>query len=206
MIKDEFVINKIDYYFTVSSPWAYLGHSRLQSIAASNQIDISYKPVDIIEIFSKTGGILLKKRSEERQNYRLVELSRWSKHLNIKINLHPKHLHASDHLANQIIIALAELNIDPGPIAEIFARAIWLEDQDISNIEVVSSLLDNQGIDPEPLIFNAQSQTIREKFLKQTQFAISYGIFGVPSYVAYDQIFWGQDRLDFLGSFISKNN
>jgi len=200
------VVNKIDYYFTISSPWAYLGYSRLKSIASSNQIDIRYRPVNIIEIFSKTGGILLKQRSEERQHYRLVELTRWSKHLNIKINLHPEHLHASDHLANKVIIALNEMNIDPGSISETFARAIWLEDQDISDISVVSSLLLNHGIDPEPLIVNAQSQTIEDKFSKETQLAIADGIFGVPSYVAKEQIFWGQDRLDLLRSFISNNN
>ena len=200
------MVNKIDYYFTISSPWAYLGYSRLKSIASSNQIDIRYRPVNIIEIFSKTGGILLKQRSEERQHYRLVELTRWSKHLNIKINLHPEHLHASDHLANKVIIALNEMNIDPGSISETFARAIWLEDQDISDISVVSSLLLNHGIDPEPLIVNAQSQTIEDKFSKETQLAIADGIFGVPSYVAKEQIFWGQDRLDLLRSFISNNN
>tara|TARA_B100001123_G_C15059007_1_gene926780 strand:- start:27 stop:629 length:603 start_codon:yes stop_codon:yes gene_type:complete len=200
------VVKRIDYYFTISSPWAYLGHSRLKSIAASNQIDICYRPVNIIEIFSKTGGILLKKRSEERQHYRLVELTRWSKHLNIKINLHPQHLHASDHLANKVIIALTEMNIDPGPISETFARAIWLEDQDISDIGVISSLLLNHEIDPKPLLINAQSKTIEDKFSKETQLAIAGGIFGVPSYVAKEQIFWGQDRLDLLRSFISNNN
>ncbi len=199
------MVNKIDYYFTISSPWAYLGYSRLKSIAAASQMDIRYRPVDIIEIFSKTGGILLKKRSEARQHYRLVELTRWSKHLKIKINLHPKHLHASDHLANKVIIALTAMNIDPGPMSETFARALWLEDQDISDVGVISSLLFNHGIDPEPLIINAQSPTIKDKFEKETQLAIACGIFGVPSYVAKEQIFWGQDRLDLLRSFIFDN-
>jgi 2-hydroxychromene-2-carboxylate isomerase len=196
----------IDYYFTVSSPWSYLGATRLSDIASRNHANICYTPVDISDIFSKTGGVLLKDRSMERQNYRFSELDRWRKRLNIEINLRPNFLHASDRLANKVIVVLRQMSIDPGPLAMAFGRAIWLEDKDISDPEVVEALINEQELDAKLLIATAQSRETEDKFQRDTDVAISRGVFGVPSYVISEHLFWGQDRLDFLEMSLSKNS
>ena len=198
--------NIIDYYLTVSSPWGYLGATRLKEIASRRHAQISYLPINIADMFAKTGGILLKNRSVERQNYRLSELNRWSKYLGIEINLHPKFLHASDHLANKVIIVLRHMELDPGPLAMAFGRAIWLEDRDISDPGIIEVLIQEHKMDSSSLIAVAQSQDIEEIFRQDTARAISRGVFGVPSYLTSGNIFWGQDRLDFLEMSLSENS
>ena len=78
----------------------------------------------IFQTYFLKQGILLKDRSMERQNYRFSELDRWRKRLNIEINLRPNFLHASDRLANKVIIVLREMSINPGPLAMAFGHAI----------------------------------------------------------------------------------
>ena len=197
--------NIIDYYLTVSSPWGYLGAARLKEIASRKHAKISYLPINIADMFSKTGGILLKNRSVERQDYRLSELNRWSKYLSIEINLHPKFLHASDLLANKVIIVLRQMGLDPGPLAIAFGRAIWLEDKDISDLGIIEVLIREQKMDASSLIAAAQSQDIEEIFRRDTTRAISRGVFGGPSYVTSENLFWGQDRLEFLEMSLSEN-
>ena len=187
----------IDYYFTVSSPWAYLGHARLREIAKCYDASLRYKPVNILELFSRTGGILLKDRSKERQYYRLLELNRWSAHLKINLKIHPKFLHTSDHLENKIVIALTKMKIDPGPLVMDFSRAIWMEDKNISDRKTLQTLINKQGIDGESLIASAENETTAA-FISYTEEAIDRGVFGLPSYLTKWDLFWGQDRLDFL--------
>ena len=80
----------IEYFFAPQSPWTYLGHQRLQDIAAAAGARIEVRPADYGRIFPASGGLPLTKRAPQRQAYRLVELKRFSEHLNIPLNLQPK--------------------------------------------------------------------------------------------------------------------
>ena len=80
----------LDYYFSLSSPWTYLGNERFQALANKKTLKINYKPVDVSIIFPQTGGLPLAQRAPERQSYRLQELKRWSEYLELPINLSPK--------------------------------------------------------------------------------------------------------------------
>ena len=78
-------MKNIEYYFSPSSPWTYLGHQRLVAIAARHQAVIEVLPVDLGgKIFPGSGGLPLGKRAPQRQAYRLVELRRWSAHLDVR--------------------------------------------------------------------------------------------------------------------------
>ena len=77
----------IEYYFSLVSPWIYLGHTRLIEIAGRTGASISYRPVKLGKVFPATGGLPLGQRSQQRQDYRLIELERWGKTLNLPINL-----------------------------------------------------------------------------------------------------------------------
>jgi 2-hydroxychromene-2-carboxylate isomerase len=191
---------KIDYYFTVTSPWSYLGDIRVREIAARYNSTLKYRPVNAGEIFSKTGGLLLKDRSAERQAYRLRELARWSKRLNIQLNLEPKFFPASSQLADKVIIAARDSGIDPGPLTNAFMCAVWVEDENIADPEVVKTVLTAQELDAVTLMASAQQEETARALAAHTEEAISRGVFGLPSYGTEDDLFWGQDRLDFLES------
>ncbi|HZH07554.1 MAG TPA: DsbA family protein, partial [Lautropia sp.] len=95
----------IDYFFSPSSPWAYLGHQRLIEIAARHQATIRVLPVDLGgSIFPGSGGLPLAQRAPQRQAYRLVELRRWANYLQVPLNLQPRHFPTPGHDAARLII------------------------------------------------------------------------------------------------------
>ena len=164
---------------------------------------LQHRPVNAGEIFSKTGGLSLKDRSAERQAYRLRELARWRERLKIKLNLEPKFFPASSQLADKVIIATRDSGIDPGPLTNAFMRTVWVEDENIADPEVVKTVLDAQGLDAVILMASAQQEETARLLATNTEEAISRGVFGLPSYVTAHDLFWGQDRLEFLESSLT---
>ena len=164
---------------------------------------LQHRPVNAGEIFSKTGGLSLKDRSAERQAYRLRELARWRERLKIKLNLEPKFFPAASQLADKVIIAVRGSGIDPGPLTNAFMRTVWVEDENIADPEVVKTVLDAQGLDAVILMASAQQEETARLLATNTEEAISRGVFGLPSYVTAHDLFWGQDRLEFLESSLT---
>ena len=82
----------IDYYFSLHSPWTYLGHATFLDIAARHGCRIVYRPVPLRAVFDETGGLPLPKRHPVRQRYRLMDLQRWRERRGVKLVLQPKHL------------------------------------------------------------------------------------------------------------------
>ena len=193
----------IDYYFTVTSPWSYFGDLRVREIAVRCNATLQHRPVNAGDIFSKTGGLPLKDRSAERQTYRLRELTRWRERLGIELNLEPKFFPASSELADKVIIATQNSGIDAGALTNAFMRTVWVEDKDIANPDVVKTVITAQGLDSVTLMAAAQQQETARMLAVHTEEAISRGVFGLPSYVTMHDLFWGQDRLDFLESSLA---
>jgi 2-hydroxychromene-2-carboxylate isomerase len=202
----------VDYYFTPVSPWSYLGHERLLEIAARHGATITAKPVDYGRIFPVSGGLPLKQRAPQRQAYRLQELKRWSAHLAKTLNLTPKFFPVSaDKAAKWIIAAQARGAVDALPsdadalrLAGALLRAVWAEERDISDEATLASIAREQQLDPALLAAGAASADSAGRFDALTEEAIDRRIFGAPTYVYRDELFWGQDRLDFLDRALAK--
>ena len=101
----------IDYYFTPISPFTYLGHDRLVAIARKHGATIAVKPINLGDVFPVSGGLPLSKRAPQRQAYRLVELKRWSEHLNMPMKIQPKFFPVNGDLAAAWILAAQEQGI-----------------------------------------------------------------------------------------------
>jgi 2-hydroxychromene-2-carboxylate isomerase len=195
----------IDYYFTPVSPYTYLGHERMLEIAARHGAAIAVKPVDYGRIFSLSGGLPLKQRAPQRQSYRLIELKRWSKHLGRALNPHPKYFPVSpDAAAKWIIAAQARNDADALRLTGALLRAVWSEERDISDAPTLASIAAEQGLDPALLAAGAVSPDVASRYGVLTEEAIGRQIFGAPTYVYRDELFWGQDRLDFLDRALAK--
>lgn len=188
----------IDYYLTLISPWAYLGSQRFAEIVQRHGAEVRVKPVDFGEIFPRTGGLPLAKRAPERQAYRMMELKRWRAHLGIPINLEPKYFPANDETAACMVIAAGETGGNPLVLAQAFGKAVWEQERDIADPETCEAIAKETGHDAKALMAKAMEPATRERRAAFTEEAISRGVFGAPSYVYRDEIFWGQDRLDFL--------
>ncbi len=199
------MVKHVDYYFTPVSPWTYLGHDRLVEIASKHGAAISVKPVDYGRIFPASGGLPLKQRAPQRQAYRLVELARWSKHLGKPLNLNPGHFPVPpDAAARWIIAARAGGEADALRLSGALLRAVWVEERDISDAATLASIASEQGLDSATLAARAATPQAESHYAALTQEAMDRQVFGAPTYVYRDELFWGQDRLDFLDLALAK--
>jgi 2-hydroxychromene-2-carboxylate isomerase len=189
----------IDYFFSPQSPWTYLGHERFAEIAAKAGATINVLPVDLGRVFPVSGGLPLSKRAPQRQAYRLVELKRFSEHLGRPLNLHPRYFPVASDDAAKLIIAVDshEGSAAAMRIAGAILRGVWAEEKNIADPAVLQSLLEAVGL-PARRLDDSQSQAVHERYEQDSQRAIDSGVFGAPTYVAHGEMFWGQDRLDFL--------
>ncbi len=189
----------IDYYFTHTSPWSYLGHERLVAMAAKHQATINLKPVDYGKIFPATGGVPLAQRPEQRKSYRLTELKRWQATLSVPLTLHPKHFPVAPQAAALVALAAADVSMDAG-LAFSFAsmRACWAEDRDISDAATLDDIVTACGLDATALRAKAEMPETAQRYAELTDEALRRQVFGAPTYLYNNELFWGQDRLDFL--------
>jgi 2-hydroxychromene-2-carboxylate isomerase len=190
----------IDYYFAPNSPYVYLGHARFAAIAKAAGATVRVLPVDLGgKVFPISGGLPLNKRAPQRQAYRLVELKRFSEWLDLPLNVQPKYFPVAADDAAKLIIAV---DLKDGTEAALkltgaVLRAVWVEERNIADEGTLAALLAEQGMNPTRLE-ESHSQTVHERYEIDSQLAIDAGVFGAPSYVIGGEIFWGQDRLDFV--------
>lgn len=190
----------IDYYFTPQSPWTYLGHERLAQIARAANATVRVLPIDLGgKVFPISGGLPLGQRAPQRQAYRLVELQRYSDYLHAPLNLKPKFFPVAGDDASRLIIAVdAHDGSDAAmKIGGAIFSAVWVRERNIADKEVLAELLLECGLKSERLEQSAEP-AVQERYEANTQQAIDANVFGAPSYVVGGEIFWGQDRLDFL--------
>ena len=189
----------IETYFAPQSPWTYLGHQRLQDIAAAARAQIDLRPTDIGRIFAASGGLPVGKRAPQRQAYRLVELARFSQHLNIPLNPQPKYFPVPSDDAARLIIAVQQQDGSPSALAFTGAlmRALWVEQRAINDPATLAALLVEQGL-PARRLGDSQLPETQATYDLNTERALALGVFGAPTYAVGSELFWGQDRLDFL--------
>ena len=195
----------IDYYLSPQSPWTYLGHERFAQIAAAAGARINVLPVDLGRVFPVSGGLPLSKRAPQRQAYRLVELQRWSEYLGRPLNLQPRYFPVDSHDAAKLIIAVDSADGTDAAmrIAGAVMRGVWVEQRNIADPVVLQAMLDECGLAARRLD-DSQSQAVHERYEDDSQRAIEAGVFGAPSYMVDGELFWGQDRLDFLERYLTR--
>jgi 2-hydroxychromene-2-carboxylate isomerase len=188
----------IDYYFSVMSDWAYFGGDRLERLARRYGAKINHMPIRLAAVYDGTGGVLLQKRSKQRQDYRVVELRRWRDVLGLPINFFPKHYPTADELASCVIIAAKSAGLDAGILSNAILRAIWAEERDIADAETLTRIAEGLGFDGGTLLMQAREESTKRELERYTLEAQQRGVFGSPFYICEGEVFWGQDRLDFL--------
>ncbi|MBL8289510.1 MAG: 2-hydroxychromene-2-carboxylate isomerase [Rubrivivax sp.] len=189
----------IAYYFTPVSPWAYLGHERLRAIAKAAGARVQVLPVDYGVIFPASGGLPLAKRAPQRQAYRLVELKRFSEWLKVPLNLKPRFFPVDAGPGARLVIA-ADMAAGPPAaltIAGALMKAVWAEERNVADRATLAELLAGNAL-AASLLAESEAPEVAARYEANTQQALAAGVFGAPSYVVEGEIFWGQDRLEFL--------
>ena len=189
----------VDYYFTPVSPWAYLGHARFSAMAAKAGATVRPRPVDYGKIFPVSGGLPLKQRPAQRQAYRLMELRRWRDWLGLPLTIEPQFFPVDAGTASLMLTACIAQGSDATMrLAGTMLRAVWAEEKNLADHETLVALAQSAGLDGRALLDAARDTATTETYARHTAEAIDLQVFGAPTYVIEGELFWGQDRLDFV--------
>ncbi len=189
----------IDFYFCLNSPWIYLGQKRLEGIANESNALIRYFPVDLREMMLRLiGSDDPPERSELHRAYGKLEMRRWAARYDLPLSEKPEFYPVSQKRAACVVIAADRLGADPGPLVYALPKACWAEDRDLNDWKTLSAIAEECGLPGDVIINAAQDAAVIEEFEDNTNRALDRGVFGIPSYVFDGEIFWGQDRLEFL--------
>ena len=189
---------EIDYYFSLPSPWAYIGHRPFHAVVAAHGLKVTYKPVFLGELFAETGGLPLGKRHPTRQRYRLLELQRWREKRGLDFHLQPTHWPFDGRLSDGLVIAAVEAGHDPEPFLRRAHAAVWEGQRNLADAATLLELADESGLPGRSLLDRAGSDAIGAVYEKNRQDAMAAGVFGSPAYVREGEVFWGQDRIELL--------
>ena len=189
----------VDYYFAPQSPWTYLGHTRFSALVQASGARVRLLPVDLGAVFAVSGGLPLGKRPPQRQAYRLVELRRYSDHLGLPMVVQPRYFPVSGDDAARLIIAVDQQDGSAAAmrLAGAVFTAVWAQERDIASSQTLAELLQESGL-PLTRLEQSRSPEVQQQYEANTHQAIAAGIFGAPTYVVDGEMFWGQDRLDFV--------
>ena len=189
----------VDYYFAPQSPWTYLGHTRFSALVQASGAQVRLLPVDLGAVFAVSGGLPLGKRPPQRQAYRLVELRRYSQHLGLPMVVQPRYFPVSGDDAARLIIAVDQQDGSAAAmrLAGAIFTAVWAQERDIASSQTLAELLQESGL-PLTRLEQSRSPEVQQQYEANTRQAIDGNIFGAPTYVVDGEMFWGQDRLDFV--------
>ena len=193
----------IDYYFATISPFTYLCGTRPAELAAKYDHTITYKPLDIMQLFGRTGGIPPKDRHPNRQVYRLQELRRRSALVGLPLNEKPAYWPTNSAPSSYAIIAAQDAG--GGDLAALVAgltRACWAEEKNVAEDDVIAACLESAGFDPA--LANTGMLSAADTFARNLDEAVNAGAFGAPFFITdKDARFWGEDRLADLEAVLS---
>ena len=193
---------QIDYFLALQSPYVYLAGTRPADIAARHGATLVYKPLDVTQLFPRTGGKVRAERHPSRNDYSAMDRARQARKLGLPFD--PQPMFAASNpapAAYAVIAAQAAGGGDlPGLVAAL-SRAMWAEARDISDDDTLRPLLVAHGFDAS--VADRGMLMAAETYAANLEEAVSRGVFGVPFFLVDTEKFWGQDRLDDLDLYLA---
>lgn len=190
---------QVDYYFSVNSPYVYIGSLRVAQMAAKIGADWRYKPLHFSALAARAHSISMTGADPARRSYYAQDLGRQAAKAGLPILAAPSHWPANSAPASYAIIA-AQAAVAKGVAGDLhglvaaISRAVWADDRDIADGGVIADIMVACGFDPA--LADRGMFMAADEYARNVDDAIAAGVFGVPFIVAGNARFWGQDRLE----------
>lgn len=191
-------MDTLDCYFTTISPWAYLGMRRLRDIASRAGLPVRYLPTEFGRILASVEVKPLGQRPLPLQRNRMQELRRWRDHLGIPLVLEPAFFPTDPNLSSRMIAVAGVEGLPAATLTEAMLAACWAQERDLGDPETLVRIADGCDLDGTALLEAARQPLAAELVAGYTDEALARGVIGSPTYVLGDEVFFGQDRLDFV--------
>jgi 2-hydroxychromene-2-carboxylate isomerase len=197
--------DKIDYFLALSSPWTYLAGPRFKELVGRNGLEVTFKPYNIMHVFEINGTKPVGQRPKPIQANRLRELGRWRTFLDMKLNLHPEFFPVDPTKAGKMVIMAQRAGAPQDQVIDLafaYLRAVWAEERNLADDDTLTAIADAQGLDGAALLKKVNAGEADDEFDENTEEALAKEVFGSPTWLFKGELFWGQDRLDFLSRMV----
>jgi 2-hydroxychromene-2-carboxylate isomerase len=187
----------LEFYFDFGSPAAYLAWTQVHALAQETVASLVLKPMLLGGVFQATGN-----RSPmavpTKGNYVFVDLSRFAKRYGVPLVMNP-HFPINTLMLMRGAAGL-QLRGDARLVdyCNAMFKAIWVDALAMGDAAVVGQVLANAGFDPQALLALTAEPDVKDHLKATTEEAVARGVFGAPTFFVGEQMFWGQDRLDFV--------
>jgi 2-hydroxychromene-2-carboxylate isomerase len=185
----------LEFFFDYGSPFSYLADTQLDGLAARTGAEIAYRPILLGGVFKQTGNaspITI----EAKRNYMRVELGRWAKRYGIA-PLRNAHFPINTMRLMRGAIAAQRAGVFPTYHRAVF-DAFWARGLNLGDDAVMREVLQQAGLDAVRLNAMSEEQAVKDELRRNTEEAVRRGAFGAPTFFVGEDIFWGNDRLDFV--------
>ncbi len=183
----------IDFYFDFISPYSYLAYKKLETFNKNNEININYKPV-LLGGLHKLGGIIAPAFNNRKMKNMKNDCELVAKKNNIKFKWNDKFPINTLYLMRGYLVIDNKLK---NKFFDLCFNAYWRDNVDILNENNVKNILENCSISTNNFFEKIQSPKIKSELKELTSKAFENDIFGAPTFVVNNKIFWGQDRLEY---------
>jgi len=191
------MIKPFDFYFDFGSPYAFLAHKEIRKLEKENSIKIKYKPI-LLGALLKLSGLKPLIDIPIKGKYMIRDCKLWAEKYNIEFKFNNYFPIITLTLMRCVLVAEKE-DFSENFINKVF-DAIWKDGLNLNDNLIVEKLIKNLDINPKKFLLETTDAKIKDELKKRTDEAYDKGIFGVPSFIVNNKIFWGQDRLEFAVS------
>lgn len=186
---------KLSLWFDYSCPYAYLASTQIEALAARTGATLAWEPMLLGGVFRAAGTPqnLNAALGPAKARHNAADMHRWAAHFGVPLAVPPEHPRRTVEALRATLLA----GIDPRVIHG-FYRAYWVEGRDVADRGVVAAVLDAAGHDGAALVARLDEPAVKEDLVARTARAVDLGVFGAPTTIVGDELFWGQDRLEFV--------
>ena len=195
---------RVVHYFSPMSGYAYLGFGALGALADRRRASVDHKPIDVMKLFAAVDAVPPAKQSPARLSHRRIDMARWANRRGLVVQLQPRFWPVDATLASCAIVAAQQTGFGATALAGAILSAVWARDLDISRTDVIAALARENGLDASEILDVAKSPATLARYEANTLEAIGAGVIGSPTYRLDDELYFGQDRLDFVDEALAK--
>ena len=189
------MIKSFEFYFDFISPYSFLAHKEIIKIEKANAIKIKYMPI-LLRGLHNLAGINAPVFIPVKAKYMIKDCKLWAEKYNTIFKVNNYFPIKTLNLMRCVLVA-EKKSFVKNFINKVF-DAIWKDGLNLNDNTIVEKLLKNIDINPKPFLMEAIDPKIKDELKRRTDAAYKKGIFGAPSFIINNKIFWGQDRLEFV--------
>ncbi len=191
----------VEFFYDFGSPTVYLAATQLPAIAAAVGATIDWRPMLLGGVFKSTGNqspVVVPAKAAYMNN----DLERFAKRYGVPFSFNP-HFPINTLALMRGAVAYQDDVVVSSTYRDAIFRAIWVEARNLNEPDVIGQVLSDAGLDPAELMNRIGQQTVKDQLIANTEEAVNRGVFGAPTFFVGEQMFFGQDRLDFVAEALS---